>query len=79
MVLLEAEVEPINKKTKVPVFKASSITAIGDETLTKPKILAFDIETYTTKDKNIDAEKKTIIMITYYRKNYKKINKLKNY
>jgi len=73
MTLLEAEIEPENKKAKVPVFKAKDIKQVGDETLTNPKILAFDIETYNPGGKAINFEKNPIIMLSFYSHNYRKV------
>jgi DNA polymerase, archaea type len=64
--LLEAEVETINRKSKVPAFLAKSINQVGDETLTNPSMLAFDIETYNKEGKTINFEKNPIIMLSFY-------------
>jgi DNA polymerase I len=73
MTLLEAEVEPATARTKVPVFKAKSVEQFSDDTLTAPRILAFDIETYNPLGSNIDTGKNPIIMIGFYGKNYRKV------
>ena len=73
MMLHEASGEYItSQKSKVAVFKADSITQAGSGTLSSPKILAFDIETYSSFDSAIDAEKNPIIMLSFYGENFKK-------
>jgi DNA polymerase, archaea type len=69
LVLLEAEVETMNRKVKVPVFRIISINQSGDDTLTEPSILAFDIETYNSEGKTINFEKNPIIMLSFYGNN----------
>jgi DNA polymerase, archaea type len=73
MTLLEAEVEEISRKAKVPVFRALSIGSKEDETLVNPQILAFDIETYNPDGKTIDFEKNPIIMLSFYGAGFKKV------
>ena len=53
------------QKSKVPVFRAERIEQ-GAETLHSPKVLAFDIETYSPFDMVIDADKNPIIMLSFY-------------
>ncbi len=73
MTLLEAEANSINRKAKVPVFQAESIKQVGDDTLTTPSILAFDIETYNPDGKSINFEKNPILMISFYGKGIRKV------
>ncbi len=73
MTLYEVEGEFINSKLKVPSFKAEKIEHLGDTTLTKPKILAIDIETYTPDNKSINPEKNPIIMAALYGNDFKKV------
>lgn len=73
MILYEAEGEFINSKLKVPSFKAEKIEQLGDTTLTEPKILAIDIETYTPDNKSINPEKNPIIMVALYSNYFKKV------
>src|SRR3989344_9336799 len=73
MVLYEATGDFINQKSKVPVFSAEKIEQAGTDTLHNPKILAFDIETYSQFDMAIDAEKNPIIMLSFYGENFKKV------
>ncbi|MEK6984192.1 MAG: DNA-directed DNA polymerase [Nanoarchaeota archaeon] len=73
LVLHEAYGEFINQRSKVAVFKADSISQISTDTLHNPRILAFDIETYSPFDSSIDAEKNPIIMLSFYGENFKKI------
>jgi DNA polymerase, archaea type len=72
LTLLEAEVELIVRKSKVPVFEAKSLKQVGDDTLTEPKILAIDIETYND-GKAVDFEKNPILMVSFYGQNYQKV------
>jgi len=62
----KAEGEFINKKSRVSVMKSGKVEHIGDEIIENPRILAFDIETYNPRGKNIDAKKDPIIMISFY-------------
>src|SRR3989344_2413298 len=73
MMLYEATGGFINQKSKVPVFNAEKIEQAGTETLHNPRILAFDIETYSQFDMAIDAEKNPIIMLSFYGENFKKV------
>jgi len=68
MVLMETDVDKVNRRAKVPVFRANSIKQAGDQTLTEPVILAFDIETYNPGGKTINFEKNPIIMLSFYGK-----------
>lgn len=73
MMLLEADVETLSRKARVPVFHSNSIKAASDETLVNPKIIAFDIETYNPQGKAINFEKNPIIMLSFYGKNFRKV------
>ena len=73
LVLHEATGDFIEHKSKVPVFIAETIVQISGETLSNPKVLAFDIETYSHFDSVIDAEKNPIIMLAFYGDNFKKV------
>jgi DNA polymerase elongation subunit (family B) len=73
MTLMEADVEPLIRKARVPVFSSLSIRQVGDETLVTPKIIAFDIETYNPHGKAINFEKNPIIMLSMYGKNFRKV------
>jgi DNA polymerase elongation subunit (family B) len=73
MVLLEAEIEEIKRKARVPVFRVISIKQLGDDTLTEPSILALDIETYNADGKAINFEKNPIIMLSFYGDGFKKV------
>ena len=63
---LEAEGEYINQKSRVSVFKAKEVKQLSDEMI-KPRILAFDIETYS---QNIGRE---ILMIAFYADDFEKV------
>ena len=73
LVLHEATGEFINQKSKVEVFNAEGITQASTDTLHAPKVLAFDIETYSTFDFAIDAGKNPIIMLSFYGEGFKKV------
>ncbi len=73
LTLCKAEGEFINKKSRVSVMKAEKVGNIGDEIIENPRILAFDIETYNPRGKNIDAKKDPIIMISFYGNELRKI------
>ncbi|MFH0977756.1 MAG: DNA-directed DNA polymerase [Candidatus Woesearchaeota archaeon] len=79
LTLVQAEVEPAMIRAKVPVFNALSINQFSDDTITKPKILAFDIETYNPQGKNIDSEKNPIIMLSFCGANFQKVYTWKQY
>ncbi|MBW2980563.1 DNA-directed DNA polymerase [Candidatus Woesearchaeota archaeon] len=65
--------EFVNQKSKVPVLKAESVEHFSDDTLTKPRILAFDIETYNPLGKSVMPEKNPIIMIAFYGDGFQKV------
>ncbi|MBI1935978.1 hypothetical protein HYS31_06065 [Candidatus Woesearchaeota archaeon] len=73
LVLHYATGEFVSQKSKVPVFKASSIEQAGAETLNAPNVLAFDIETYSSPDFEIDPEKNQILMVSFYGSRFKKV------
>ncbi len=73
MALCEADGDFLNERMKVPVLHASSVKQISDDTLTKPRILAFDIETYNPLGKAIDVTQHPIIMISFYGQDFKKV------
>lgn len=72
LVLHNVTGEFISQKSKVPVFRAEKIEQ-ATETLHSPKVLAFDIETYSPFDMAIDADKNPIIMLSFYGENIKKV------
>jgi DNA polymerase I len=73
LTLCQAEGEFVNLKSKVPVLKASLVEHFSDDALTKPRILAIDIETYNPMGHNVMPEKNPIIMVAFYGDNYKKV------
>lgn len=73
LTLHQATGEFLNQKSRAAVFKADSIEQAGTDTLHNPKILAFDIETYSPFDFAIDAEKNPILMLSFYGENFKKV------
>lgn len=72
MTLLEMEGEYINMKSRVSVFSLDRIVERLPGTLTEPKILAFDIETYNPLGRE-SSEKNPIIMAAFYGKDFHKV------
>ena len=70
MICLEGEF--VKHRSRIPVLKAANIEQKGDASLESPRVLAFDIETYSP-DKNIQPEKNPIIMVSFYGERYKKV------
>ena len=73
LILHQSTGEFVNQKSRVAVFKADSIEQVSSDTMHNPKVLAFDIETYSHVDLAIDAEKNPIIMLSFYGENFKKV------
>jgi DNA polymerase I len=73
LTLVEVEGNPITQKSKVPVINAEKIEQFSDDTIKKPRILTFDIETYNPLGKSIIPEKHPIIMVGFYGENYRKV------
>jgi len=72
LTLTEAEGDFITQQARVPVFSITKIEQPTADLLPNPRILAFDIETYS-KSGEIDSEKNPIIMISFYGDKFKKI------
>ncbi|MCX8147339.1 MAG: ribonuclease H-like domain-containing protein, partial [Candidatus Woesearchaeota archaeon] len=71
--LYEVMGKETNERVKTDyVIKAENIRQVSDDTL-KPRILAFDIETYNPVGKNVDPEKHPIIMVSLYGEGIKKV------
>lgn len=73
MTLCEAEGEFVTARCRVPVLKADQVKQFSDETLTEPKILAFDIETYNPAGKVIAPDRFPVVMLAFYGKDFKKV------
>jgi len=73
LVLHRATGEFTSQKSRGSVFNAEKIGQSGDDTLQNPKVLAFDIETYSNLDMVIDADKNPILMLSFYGENFKKV------
>ena len=73
LTLVEVEGDFVTQKSKVPVLKATSIKQYSDDALENPRILAFDIETYSPLGKAIAPEKNPIIMISFYGEKFEKV------
>ncbi|MBW2977890.1 DNA-directed DNA polymerase [Candidatus Woesearchaeota archaeon] len=72
--LVEAEGEFIRiADVKVPVLKAEKIEQVSSNTIKKPKVLSFDIETYNPSGKRFVPEQYPIIMVAFYGEDYKKV------
>jgi DNA polymerase I len=63
----------IDFHARAPVFKAREVKQHNTESISKPKILAFDIETYNPNGKSINPEKDPIIMLSFYGEHFKKV------
>ena len=77
LTLLEAEVESIadagaGERLRVPKLKASHIKQFSEDTL-KPRMLAFDIETYNPTGTRLIPEEHPIVMISFYSENFRKV------
>ncbi|MBD3249942.1 DNA polymerase [Candidatus Woesearchaeota archaeon] len=72
MMLVEAEGEFINIRSKVPVLDAEKIST-DEDSIKEPDIIGFDIETYNPEGKRFKPEEHPIIMLAFYGKDYKKI------
>lgn len=73
LALCEAEGDYVNLKSKVSVFKASSIKKFSDDTIKDFKILAFDIETHSPLGKTSVPEDNPIIMVAFYAHGFEKV------
>ncbi len=73
LILHEAVGNYVSQKSRVPVFDAESIKQSSSDTLHNPRVLAFDIETYSPFDFAIDADKNPIIMLSLYGEGLKKV------
>lgn len=73
LILVEAEGDYITEKNKVPVFEAVKIKQKNTDSIQKPKILAFDIETYNPTGKRFIPEEHPIIMIAFYSDDFRKV------
>ncbi|MBI2650775.1 hypothetical protein HYX04_05715, partial [Candidatus Woesearchaeota archaeon] len=73
LTLHQATGESANQKSRVAVFHADRIEQISSDTLHNPRVLAFDIETYSPLDLAIDAEKNPVIMLSFCGENFKKV------
>jgi len=73
LLAVEATGEFVKHRARVPVLKASKIEQKGDSSLENPRVLAFDIETYSSGGKSIEPEKNPIIMVSFYGARFKKV------
>ncbi|MFA5142472.1 MAG: DNA-directed DNA polymerase [Candidatus Woesearchaeota archaeon] len=78
LVLIEVKgeyIEDKNVKSRVPCFEVNEIRQAKDEikSLTEPKVLALDIETYNPSGKIFAPEKDPIIMLSLYGNDLKKV------
>src|SRR3989338_256988 len=73
LTLTEAEGDFVSQRSRVPVFKAVNIKQYSDDSLEKPRVLAFDIETYSPAGKVIAPDKNPIIMLSFYGENFEKV------
>ncbi len=73
MTLVKAVGEKTVEKSKVKVITATSIEQYEENTFTKPRILAVDIETYNPSGKRLLPEEYPIIMLAVYGDTFKKV------
>ena len=73
LVGVEAEGSFVTQRARVPVLKADKVRVLSEESLEEPRILAFDIETYSPEGMNIDPEKNPIIMLAFYGNSFKRV------
>ena len=73
LTLVQAEGDFVTLKSRVPCFKANKIEQLSSDSITNPKILAFDIETYNPAGKRYAPEQHPIIMLAFYGENFKKV------
>ena len=70
--LIEADAESYTERSRVPVFRAKSVSQAGDETYIKPNIMSVDIETYNSGGK-VQMEKDPILMLALYGDSLQKV------
>ncbi|MBW2989517.1 DNA-directed DNA polymerase [Candidatus Woesearchaeota archaeon] len=70
---VEAEGEFVKYHSRVPVLLAEKIEEKEEPSLEKPRLLAFDIETYNPNGKSIEPEKNPILMVSFYGPRLKKV------
>jgi DNA polymerase elongation subunit (family B) len=76
LVLTDVDAEPVTERTersRVPLFRAKSISQASQDALDDLKILAFDIETYNPDGKLTLPEKHPIVMLSLYGKGLQKV------
>ncbi|MBD3309915.1 DNA polymerase [Candidatus Woesearchaeota archaeon] len=73
MMLHKVEAEPMTFRAKVPCYRLQKIEQSGESSLQKPRILAFDIETYNPLGKEIDPQKNPILMISFFGEGFEKV------
>jgi len=73
LALVKASGVPVQKKLRVPAFKAESIEQANDNILDSPRVLAVDIETYNPGGKIATPSKDPIIMLAVYGDNFQKV------
>lgn len=73
LTLVQAKGEFIDAHSRVPVFRAEHIKQFSTDSIKKPRILSFDIETYNPLGKRVLAEEHPIIMLAFYADDYKKV------
>lgn len=76
LVLTDVEAEPLedrSERSRVPMFKATSIEQTSDEALDDLRILAFDIETYNPEGRIAVPEMHPIVMVSLYGKDFQKV------
>ncbi|MFH1134104.1 MAG: DNA-directed DNA polymerase [Nanoarchaeota archaeon] len=71
--LIAIEGEFINQKSKVPVFRIERILGMSEESLATPRVLAFDVQAYNPKGRELDPERNPIIMVAVHGEGFSKV------
>src|SRR3989338_4146966 len=71
--LVTAEASLSDEKAKVPIFHLKTISRSEETILEKPKILAFDIETYSPPGRDINHADNAILLVSCYGERLKKV------
>jgi DNA polymerase elongation subunit (family B) len=76
LILTDVDADPVTDRTersRVPLFRAKSISQSSQDSLDDLKILAFDIETYNPEGKLTMPDKHPIVMLSLYGKDFQKV------
>lgn len=79
MTMCEVQGEILQTRSRVKTIEAAKIKQFSTDMYRDPKILAVDIETYSTPSQPINFEKNPILMIAFYGKNFRKVYAWKSF